>query len=321
MQAFFVVVQHSVSHITMEQTVKSFVSILAIISASSCAHTFGQELTVNYNARSIAGAEAEVCPETQNLRESMKQDIRSLINNSVLPSLRGHGACGCGGPGWRRAAYLDMTDPTQICPPAWELITTPRRSCGRPSNAGRFSGYSAMFPTQSIQYSQVCGRIIAYQFGQPQAFAYNVPNYRDIDHYYVDGVSLTYGNPRQHIWTFACALDEYPISRFYNDKCPCTNSTEQRAISIPSFIGNDYFCETGVPPGQGYTNFVFYSDDPLWDGEGCGPTSTCCAFNNPPWFCKQLPQSTSADLEVRLCSEDYKIYEDTPVERIELYIK
>jgi hypothetical protein len=27
---------------------------------------------------------------------------------------------------------------------------------------------------------------------------------------YVDGVSLIYGSPRQHIWTFANELDEYP---------------------------------------------------------------------------------------------------------------
>ena len=31
-----------------------------------------------------------------------------------------------------------------------------------------------------------------------------------IDGRYVDGVSLTYGSPRLHIWTFANALDEYP---------------------------------------------------------------------------------------------------------------
>ena len=96
--------------------------------------------------------------------------------------------------------------------------------------------------------------------------------------------------------------------------------------SVPSFVGNDYFCETGVPPGQRFNNSVFYADDPLWDGQGCGPTSTCCTFNNPPWFCKQLPQSTSADLEVRLCSAAWAYYrnapvENTPVELIEIYIK
>ena len=131
-------------------------------------------------------------------------------------------------------------------------------------------------------------------------------------------MSLTYGSPRQHIWTFANALDE--AGCFFDDsRCTCTDSS--RPNTPPSFVGNDYFCETGVPPGQDRSHGVFYADDPLWDGQGCGPTSTCCTFNNPPWFCKQLSQSTNADLEVRLCSAHFAYIENTPVEQIEIYVK
>ena len=293
-------------------------NLLVLAIASSC--TFCQELPVNYNARSTAGAGVGMCPATQDLTESIKEDIRSLINNSVLPALMAeprYRACGCGGPGWRRVAYLDMSDPTQTCPPAWELITTPRRSCARPSAADRLSCYSAIYPIQGIQYSQVCGRIIGYQIGEPQAFVLtNVGRNPTIDRLYVDGVSLTYGNPRKHIWTFAAALDEAGIGN-NSSRCTCTDSS--RPNTTPSFVGNDYFCETGVPPGQRYNNYVFYADDPLWDGQDCGPTSTCCTFNNPPWFCKQLPQSTNADLEIRLCSYGSASVENTPVELIEIY--
>ena len=45
-----------------------------------------------------------------------------------------------------------------------------------------------------------------------------------------------------------------------------------------------YFCETGVPPGQRYNSGTFRPNDPLWDGQGCGPTSTCCTFNNSHGF-------------------------------------
>ena len=301
----------------MDQAVRNFL-VLAI--ASSC--TFCRELPVNYNVRSIAGASAGMCPATRNVIETIRQDMDLLIN-SVLPLLKAGFACDCGGPGWRRVAYLNMSDPTQTCPPAWELITTPRRSCARPSNATSQSCYSAMFPTQGIQYSQICGRIIGYQVGVPGAFIFeNVRGPITIDGPYVDGASLTYGNPRQHIWTFANALDEYPNQNHYNHKCPCTNAIEQRTINIPSYVGNDYFCETGVPTGQAFVvSSIFYADDPLWDGQGCGPTSTCCTFNNPPWFCKQLPQSTNADLEVRLCSADSATFENTPIELIEIYVK
>ena len=130
-------------------------------------------------------------------------------------------------------------------------------------------------------------------------------------------MSLTYGNPRQHIWTFAGAIDEAGGS---DDESRCTCTDSSRPNTPPSFVGNDYFCETGVPPGQGW-NYTFYADDPLWDGQDCGPTSTCCTFNNPPWFCKQLPQSTNADLEVRLCSLDPVYYENIPIELVEIYVK
>ena len=282
---------------------------------ATCSFVACQEHSLSHSLRSIE-AGAEVCPATQDQVESIRLEIDSLINSVLLPSIQR--TCGCGGPGWRRAAYLNMSDPTQTCPPAWELITTPRRSCARPSNAGGRSCYSAMFPTQGIQYSQVCGRIIGYQYGAPEAFIDSEG--RTIDGYYVDGVSLTYGSPRQHIWTFANAIDEYPSH--YVSICPCSNFNEQYTVNrVPSFVGNDYFCETGVPPGQRFDTITFYADDPLWDGEGCGTNSTCCTFNNPPWFCKQLPQPTNADLEVRLCSRSQPSTENTSVELIEIYVK
>ena len=80
-------------------------------------------------------------------------------------------------------------------------------------------------------------------------------------------------------------------------------------------------CETGVPPGQNWSPARFFPDDPLWDGQGCGPTSTCCTFNNPPWFCKRLPQSTNVDLEVRLCSSQKASVENTLMKLIEIYVK
>ena len=175
--------------------------LLVVASCVAC-----QQLPLNYSGRSVAGAGAGMCPDSQDLREAIEQDIRSLINSSVLSALRtgpGHGACGCGGPGWRRAAYLDMSDSTQTCPPPWELISTPRRSCARPSDAGVRTCYSAMFPTQGIHYSQVCGRIIGYQVGQPGGFI-SRGGHSIIDIHYVDGVSLTYGSPRQHAHLDIC---------------------------------------------------------------------------------------------------------------------
>jgi hypothetical protein len=57
------------------------------------------------------------------------------------------------------------------------------------------------------------------------------------------------------------------------------------------FLGSDHFSDTdSVHAAQ----LRFYTD-PLWDGVSCGPLNTCCSFNNPPWFYKQLPQPTTEE--------------------------
>ena len=51
------------------------------------------------------------------------------------------------------------------------------------------------------------------------------------------------------------------------------------------------------------TSGVFWPNgDPLWDGQGCGPTSSCCTFNSPPWFNVTLPFPTTDNIEVRICN-------------------
>jgi len=283
-------------------------------------------LPVKYNATTLQGSEdEESCPADQQeaVRTEISQNISRLLQDTVVPALnRSYRACDCGGAGWTRVVYLDMTDNAQQCPLNWTLITSPRRLCGRTTGTRDFTDDcccdSATFSAQGVRYSQVCGRIIAYQFGHPEAFgAENLGYPMTIDGPYVDGVSVTHGNPRQHIWTFACALSE--IARGLGI-CPCTDTNYLSNINIPSYVGEDYFCETGVPPGETYSS-VFYPNDPLWDGEGCGPTSTCCTFNDPPWFCQQLPQTTTNDIEVRLCSMQDIVSENVPIELIEIYVK
>ena len=70
---------------------------------------------------------------------------------------------------------------------------------------------------------------------------------------------------------------------------------------IPSFVGNDYFCDTALSVYYNSVPRALQPSDPLWDGRGCGPTSTCCSFNTPPWFVKDLPSPTTDDVEMRVC--------------------
>ena len=210
-----------------------------------------------------------------------------------------------------------MTDPTQQCPVGFKLITRtepPLRTCGRPD--GHTLGcVSTTFPVHGIEYSHVCGRIVGYQIGTPDAFFFQSEG---IDSYYIGGYSLTHGQPREHIWTFAGAAgEEFPYG---SHVCPCTRNTGTYGGTVPSFIGEDYFCDTAI---RGSTEDLgsLYPNDPLWDGQGCGSTSTCCEFNNPPWFCKQLPQPTTDNIELRLCENSPPSDDDSPFEVVELYIQ
>ena len=213
-----------------------------------------------------------------------------------------------------RVAHLNMTDSNQRCPEGFRLITSPKRTCRTP---GR-KCVPTTFPLNGVKYSRVCGKIIAYQYSKPEAFGPYYNNRRlTIDNPYVDGVSLTHGRrPRQHIWTFANAKQE---TGYGSGACPCTRTDRVFVGVVPPFIGQDYFCDTGSEsPAR---NNYFYRSDPLWDGSGCGRTSRCCAFNNPPWFCKQLPQPTSDDIEMRVCLDQANTDEDIALESVEIYVQ
>ena len=77
-------------------------------------------------------------------------------------------------------------------------------------------------------------------------------------------------------------------------------------------MGNDYFCDT-ASQGQ-FRNGFFYGGDLLWDGAGYGPLNTCCTFNNPPWFYKELPEPTTDDIEMRVCKDQASYDEDIAIE-------
>ena len=215
--------------------------------------------------------------------------------------------------GWIRVADLDMTNATQECPPTFRAITSPRRLCGTHGSGC----VSTTFPVHGVQYSHVCGRIKGYQYGSPDAFApYYHQSSRTIDDLYVEGASLTHGqNPRNHIWTFVATLDE---TRSNSHVCPCTKTNTPYIGQVPPFIGEDYFCDTGNRNGWAYQ---YNLNDPLWDGAGCGPTSTCCEFNTPPWFCKELHQPTTDDIELRLCVGSHTNDENVLLEQYEIFVQ
>ena len=68
--------------------------------------------------------------------------------------------------GWRRVAELDMTNSSHQCPSGLQQRTdSNKRTCGIPKGC-----FSVTFSTATLEYSKVCGKITAYQYGVPDAF-------------------------------------------------------------------------------------------------------------------------------------------------------
>ena len=270
-----------------------------------------QELLVLHNDSTALPTSCKEIKERQPLSPSGYY-ILVALNGGVYETYCNMGTlCGSGG-GWTRLAYLDMSDATQNCPSGFRLYQSGGvRACGRPvTNIG--SCASLQFPSNGISYSQICGRVTGYQYHSTDAF--DGPS--DINSYYVDGVSITRGSPRQHVWTLASGLfDSY--NNYPQFMCPCSTGSSQ---TVPYFVGNHYFCESGNHGS--FWSEILYTSDPLWDGQGCGSLeSSCCNVPGIPWFHRDYGSNTTTDyIELRVCAK-LSYWEDAPVSYYEMYVK
>ena len=227
--------------------------------------------------------------------------------------------CGSGG-GWTRIGYLDMTQPTHSCPSSLTLHEEDGYRFCRRSDSRNFGGNcnSIIIQNNGISYSQICGKVTAYQYRAPEAVA-NVGNrINDLNSYYLDGISITRGSPRQHVWSLMVGFFENPSYGYTFAACPCAIGSTQ---SVQSFIGNNYFCESGNP-GRIFPNKVLY-DDVLWDGKSCGPNEgSCCSDRGQPWFHRDYGTNTITDyIELRVCGNERWYEEETMLSKYEIYVK
>ena len=212
----------------------------------------------------------------------------------------------CGTKGWTRVAHMNISKTSQPCPVGFTLIESPIRSCGGLATRGCAS---VKFRTYGISYSKVCGRLRGYQVGRTGAFGPYLNGRRNV----VDGILISHGEAQEHIWTYATGRQKANLTSPSNRLCPCH---PQFNGEVPPFIGNDYYCDSGVESspvdGQFYTT-------PLWTGEGC-TSPDCCSHSGMPWFCKTLPVPTTDYIEIHSCHTEPE-HEDTALDLIELYIR
>ena len=198
--------------------------------------------TVDLLNKTIRSVNKTVKTLARDLEEHRKQTATKLmdIEGYICDS---HGCFTCGGTGgWRRVVYLDMTDPNTNCPSGWSMTNYNIRTCGRASD-GIQTCDSVFFPVSGGEYSQVCGKMKAYQWGwTPGFYGYNGRGQTTIDQAYFNGVAVMHGSPRQHIWSFVAGAAENDDRFVVQSHCLCDLSIP---TSIPLFVGDDYFCESG----------------------------------------------------------------------------
>ena len=217
--------------------------------------------------------------------------------------------CGNITGGWMRAAYIDMTNESNTCPQGLNYtVESSTRMCTR-SQTGTRSCSSVTFPTHGVPYTKICGRARGYQYGHTYAFRFSNDGYSTLNRFYASGLSVTYGSPRNHIWTFASGFTKHSGSI----SCPCFSGT-----AAPSYVAGHWFCESGYMGGSGIDVQVWHLDDPLWDSQGCASGSTCCDRGGP-WFTTTLSQEVSNDIEMRLCNY-YNDIENIGVDQLEIFI-
>ena len=272
-----------------------------------------------------------MCPATRSLEDCPSQNNKNsscydIFNNypnvtsgyyditvdngsvvSVYCDMEGESCDGEGG--WTRVGYLDMSETNATCPTGLELLELNNKTRGCHYEDYFYSSCSHSIVYSTIHnYTKVCGRARGYCLGTCVAFW---SSFDYIDSAYVDGISITRGSPRKHVWTFAAGHSEYGQQEILN--CPCNNGSSE---TTPLFVGDDYFCEAA---GDDWT------EDPLWDAMDCNhKESSCCLATQqlshfPPWFMKTLDEETDEYIEVRLC-DPYHFFGST-LELIEIFVK
>ena len=292
----------------MKYLLLSLLVVVATASASaSCqADCYGSIPSVQGMLCQLNLGDIPLCPacSCKEIADTRLGDSRSGLHwltngDTVFQAHCDHEIPPCPSPGWMQVVNLSSDSG---CPAGLEQLTAGgKKLCRKTVETGCSP---VTFPTNGVSYSKVCGQVFGYQKDSTDAFSGFGVCTTDctIDQPYIDGVSITHGSPRQHIWTLATTR--------HAPYCPCGTNP---SVTVPSFVGTDYFCDVS-------SSNTYSSADLLWDGQGClAGAVQCCEKGN--WFCKDLPQPTTDDIEFRVCTDQNRADEDVYIEDIEIYVQ
>lgn len=198
---------------------------------------------------------------------------------------------------------------TGACPSSWQLTvgTGASQVCTRSSHpsSSLISSSTAAFATAANPkglgvFTRITGSVQAYQKGSMDAFEAGLRTSTSIDSSdYVDGMAVTIGSPRTHIFTLAVGAS-YDSNLGTNSMCPCHSGTQTA------------YCGGDAPP-----SFV-PSAELICDSGNLGGISTAWEPRLIQASFDVSVPSSSADVEVRLMSDQVSTNEDLGI--VELVI-
>ena len=261
---------------------------------------------VHYNiSAKVNESIAELLYTIQTLNRTLTERLLSLESQvSHTTTL-----CNITSANWRRIAYFDTTR-GDYCPTGLRTVTnnsTDQTACGRNVTGG----CTSLQFSPNGNYTNVCGRVRGYQYYEPEAFGTGT---NSIDSYYLHGVSITHGSPRTHLWSYVAGETERYSST--NNRCPCARPNATDRSDVPSFVGEDFYCESGFSGSYAENRIAW--EDPLWDGQGCFASGNQCC-NRYGWFHREIP-ATSEDIEVRWCADFHLDNEDVLTDQLEIWV-
>ena len=194
------------------------------------------------------------------------------------------------GGGWTRVRGDDYA--VDACPAPW--VPHPDYPFCTRDGAGGFA-QSVFTETWCIDYAEVRGNLVGYQYSSMDGFGDDVPV--DLEAIYGDGLSLTLGGvgARLHLHTWAVGFGSDSPD---DSNCPDGPGGDPS----PAFVGPDFACESGNPGPGGPSGW--YPDTPLYDDH---------------WF--QVGAPGVGDLESRLMASHGTDNEDLGVGEHVLYVR
>ena len=222
--------------------------------------------------------------------------------------------CGTVG-GWTRLGHLKMSSDHKTCPnEKFSYINKGELHLCR-IKSDKMGCATASYSSHGIKYSTICGYARGYQKGRAFAFIKSLP----LTSHYLSGVSFqrydasSSTKVKKHIWSYACGEMDNSVT---HTDCPCNTGGYN---SLPTFVGNNYYCESGSSTKPGYADF--FLQDPLWDGKGFNNREVPCRKDMMPYFKRTYTSAIADSINVKLCRASHAKYRDLYLEGYGVFVK